>query len=127
MSFSVLEVPWSVVDETDEECPDCGNDILVFQTTDDTGTEWTIEACPRCRFCLTTLEEEIFDLLTDFGELTRTELSEKLKRPRTTVYDALNKLMFRGVVEKKPVHKPGKIGRPYVVFYLAEAPPYYHF
>jgi predicted transcriptional regulator len=61
------------------------------------------------------LDEYLFDLLVHQGPMTRNELVKLTKKPRTTIYDHLVKLMLKDKVVRfsKTGKKPG---RPKVYF-----------
>jgi len=69
---------------------------------------------------MTNLEHRLVQLLSS-GALTRDQMVKMLDIPRTTVYDALKRLIQRGKVLKYPSEKVdhGK-GRPLVMFALID-------
>ncbi|MHA1283479.1 MAG: hypothetical protein ACTSVV_16530 [Promethearchaeota archaeon] len=62
---------------------------------------------------LTPLQQNLIKILESSGPLTRKELVQILKTPRTTIYDNLLKLQKRKIVEKFSRNE-GKRGRPKV-------------
>ncbi len=56
------------------------------------------------------LPNVLHKILLKFGPMTRGKLNEITKLPRTTLYDALVKLLIKDQVKKVPVN--GTIGRP---------------
>ena len=70
------------------------------------------------------LENDLLDLLSE-GAMTRSEMVKKLGIPRTTIYDALKRLIVRGLVLKYPLRNAldeGRSvrGRPRVLFDLID-------
>ncbi len=65
------------------------------------------------------LKSIIIDLLMKHGPLTRNDMVEYTGMPRTTLYDALDKLILSGKVEKY-VLKINKKGRPTVYYELVK-------
>ena len=74
------------------------------------------EACLARR--LSPMEVKVMEKLVDGGPLTRDQLVQKLKGvPRTTIYDALKKLIMRHSATKYPFYETGQSrGRPKVLF-----------
>lgn len=66
---------------------------------------------------LSPIQYSLIKLLKSGGSLTRKEIVNQLKTPRTTIYDNLNKLQKRKVVEKYSRNN-GKRGRPNVYWKL---------
>lgn len=66
------------------------------------------------------LEEKISLFLHESGNVgkTRTQICKEVKTPRTTVYDALNRMMIQQKVEIDYRHVKGKRGRPKTLFFL---------
>ncbi|MFX1389641.1 MAG: hypothetical protein ACFE9Z_06200 [Promethearchaeota archaeon] len=62
---------------------------------------------------LTPIQFNLIKTLKDIGPLTRRELVQELKTPRTTIYDNLLKLQKRKVIEKFS-RNDGKRGRPLI-------------
>jgi len=60
----------------------------------------------------------IVGLLRNQGPLTRGDITNRSRIPRTTVYDTLVNLVLSGVVEKYVDHN-GRRGRPSVFYQLA--------
>jgi uncharacterized membrane protein len=65
----------------------------------------------------TDLQKEIVNYLKEHGPVPRAILVAELDRPRTTIYDNLNKLQNRKVVEKFSKNN-GKRGRPKVYWQI---------
>lgn len=65
---------------------------------------------------LTHVQTNIFNALSHGKSLTRHELVEKLKKPRTTIYDNLLKLQNKKLVEKFSINNQER-GRPIVLWY----------
>jgi predicted transcriptional regulator len=61
------------------------------------------------------LQDYLLNLLTTSGPLTRSELVGISGIPRSTIYDALLKLMLKGLVERSPAASRGR-GRPKILF-----------
>jgi hypothetical protein len=61
------------------------------------------------------LDEQLFDLLANYGPLTRNDLVKLTKKPRTTVYDYLIKLILQDKVIRYS-RSGKKPGRPKVYF-----------
>ena len=66
---------------------------------------------------LSQIQFNLLKILESSGPLTRNDIVEKLKKPRTTVYDNLRKLERRKIVEKYP-HRNGNCGRPEIYWKL---------
>ncbi len=66
---------------------------------------------------LSPIQYNLIKLLKNGGPLTRKDIVNHLKTPRTTIYDNLNKLQKRRVVEKYSRNN-GKRGRPNVYWRL---------
>jgi len=64
----------------------------------------------------TDLDRQVLEMLEEHGPLTRDEMVQILKQPRTTIYDALKRQMVAGRVAKHPRPPNGKRGRPKMVF-----------
>lgn len=68
----------------------------------------------------TPIEEELVDLLKE-GPITRDQMVRRLRKPRTTIYDGLKRLIVRNEAKKFPLVLGGRArGRPKVLFALAE-------
>jgi predicted ArsR family transcriptional regulator len=66
------------------------------------------------------LEEQLISLLGR-GPMTRGDMVKSTNIPRTTIYDALKKLMIRNVVKKYPLYvSERQRGRPKIMFELVE-------
>jgi predicted ArsR family transcriptional regulator len=63
--------------------------------------------------------ELVNELRKHDGPMTRMELVKAVKKPRTTVYDNLMRLVTQGYIMKKP-HYRNTLGRPKVYYYLIE-------
>jgi len=63
------------------------------------------------------LDEVLLKLLGLYGNLTRDQLVEFTRIPRTSIYDTLKKLMIQGKVAKEYLRN-GKKGRPWTIFKL---------
>ena len=63
------------------------------------------------------LDDYLIDLLQFNGELSPSQMVEITKIPRSTLYDALARLIKNGKIVKLPKHKK-KRGRPTVVYSL---------
>ena len=72
-----------------------------------------IESDPELE--LQPLDEQLFDLLANYGPLTRNDLVKLTKKPRTTVYDYLIKLILQDRVIRYS-RSGKKPGRPKVYF-----------
>ena len=59
----------------------------------------------------------LVEILKEKGDLTRKELSELTKIPRTTIYDSIKKLIFERKLEKYAI-SDRKRGRPKVYYRL---------
>jgi predicted ArsR family transcriptional regulator len=68
---------------------------------------------------VTLLQSNILDYLNDIGAASRRQLVEVLETPRTTVYDNLEGLEEKGLVERFKVHN-GQQGRPMTYWRLEE-------
>ena len=66
---------------------------------------------------LSPTQHNLIKILRNGGPLTRRDLVNQLKTPRTTIYDNLIKLQKRKVVEKF-IKNSGKRGRPLVFWKL---------
>ncbi len=64
---------------------------------------------------ITFLPDVLLDLFTTFGGLTRDQLAKYTNLPRTTIFDALMKLVQKDKISLDYL-KNGKIGRPKTVF-----------
>nr|MDO8086984.1 helix-turn-helix domain-containing protein [Candidatus Sigynarchaeum springense] len=67
---------------------------------------------------ITPLEAQLLCILKDSGPLTRPQIAKRVQVPRTTIFDALRKLIERGEATKFPFHPAGlrRRGRPQVLF-----------
>lgn len=63
------------------------------------------------------LQAQIFKLLLDKKEMKRSEIVDKVNRPRTTVYDDLHRLEKKNIVEREWRHD-GLRGRPETLWKL---------
>jgi predicted ArsR family transcriptional regulator len=66
----------------------------------------------------TAIQTKLIDLLGAHGPMTRGDIVYSLQIARTTIYDHLDALITRNVVETMP--KPGPRGRPQVLFSLRD-------
>lgn len=71
---------------------------------------------------MTNLEKKLLDILLDHGAQTRQELVDSTGGiPRTTIYNALEKLMDKKLVDRRRQDEmenaPKPRGRPRIVFY----------
>ncbi|WEU40958.1 MAG: hypothetical protein OdinLCB4_003360 [Candidatus Odinarchaeum yellowstonii] len=79
-------------------------------------TTYTVEPTVKEK---TDLKTTIIELLEKHGPLTRNDMVEYTGLPRTTLYDALDKLILSGKIEKY-VLKINKKGRPTVYYELVK-------
>jgi len=63
--------------------------------------------------------EYLIGILKGMGDLTRKELAELTKIPRTTIYDTIEKLIYEGKIEKYSVSDKRR-GRPKVYYRVIE-------
>ena len=73
----------------------------------------TIENYPETNDFLSPIQFNLIKALKDGGPLTRRDLVNELKVPRTTIYDNLVKLQKRKLIEKFS-RNDGKRGRPLI-------------
>jgi len=65
------------------------------------------------------LQEKLIEILRNNGPLNRNQLVSILNKPRTTIYDNINKLMRLNII-KKFTRQINSRGRPIVFFKLKE-------
>lgn len=65
------------------------------------------------------IDQEIFNILLSKGDMVRDEIVEKTSYPRTTIYDALGRLIKNNLVSSYPLKVIGKRGRPPVWFAIS--------
>lgn len=68
---------------------------------------------------LTPIQFNLIKVLNNNGPLTRRDLVDQLRTPRTTIYDNLIKLQKRKMVEKF-TRNDGKRGRPLVLWKIKD-------
>ncbi|MFX1303298.1 MAG: MarR family transcriptional regulator [Promethearchaeota archaeon] len=68
---------------------------------------------------LSPIQYNLIQILKETGPVTRKDLVEELKTPRTTIYDNLVKLQKRRLIEKFS-RNDGKRGRPLVFWKLKD-------
>ncbi|MHA1253792.1 MAG: helix-turn-helix domain-containing protein [Candidatus Helarchaeota archaeon] len=61
------------------------------------------------------IDEYLLEVLRLMGDMTRKELAELTKIPRTTIYDTIEKLIYEGKIEKYSVSDKRR-GRPKVYY-----------
>ena len=79
----------------------------------------TVENYPETNDFLSPIQFNLIKTLKDEGPLTRRELVNELKIPRTTIYDNLVKLQKRKLIEKFS-RNDGKRGRPLIFWKFKE-------
>ena len=65
------------------------------------------------------IEKYLFEIIKLNGDMTRKELADLTKIPRTTIYDSIEKLIYEGIIEKYAVSNK-KRGRPKVYYRIIE-------
>jgi len=69
------------------------------------------------------IEEYLYEILKNYGPLPRATLRRLTGIPRTTLYDALTRLILQGKIRKYPLHTR-QCGRPRIYYeVLQEASP----
>jgi predicted HTH transcriptional regulator len=63
------------------------------------------------------VEDIIFKVLGAKGDMTRSEMKELTKIPRTTIYDTIERLIYEEKIEKYPVFNKAR-GRPKIFYRL---------
>ncbi|MHA1312181.1 MAG: helix-turn-helix domain-containing protein [Candidatus Helarchaeota archaeon] len=61
------------------------------------------------------IEQYLLEILKSKGDLTRKDLAELTKIPRTTIYDTIEKLIYEGIIEKYAISDKRR-GRPKVYY-----------
>jgi predicted ArsR family transcriptional regulator len=79
----------------------------------------TIKNFPETNDFLSPIQFNLIKTLKDEGPLTRRDLVNELKIPRTTIYDNLVKLQKRKMIEKFS-RNDGKRGRPLIFWKFKE-------
>lgn len=77
----------------------------------------SIENYPNQKEYLSPIQYNLIRTLKEIGPITRRDLVDELKTPRTTIYDNLVKLQKRRLIEKFS-RNDGKRGRPLVFWKL---------
>jgi predicted transcriptional regulator len=65
------------------------------------------------------IEKYLFEIIKLNGDMTRKELADLTKIPRTTIYDSIEKLIYEGIIEKYAISNK-KRGRPKVYYRIIE-------
>ncbi|MHA2362734.1 MAG: hypothetical protein ACXAC7_02155 [Candidatus Hodarchaeales archaeon] len=66
------------------------------------------------------LNEQILKFLENSGNIgkTRSQVCKAVNAPRTTVYDTIQRMVHKNIIEVDYRHFKGKRGRPQTLFYL---------
>ncbi len=60
-------------------------------------------------------DQKIYHILAEKGPMTRPDLAEKTGLPRSTLFDALTRLLIKGLIERFPEDRQTR-GRPRVFY-----------
>ncbi|MHA1269802.1 MAG: helix-turn-helix domain-containing protein [Candidatus Helarchaeota archaeon] len=65
------------------------------------------------------IEDYLIEIIKENGDMTRKELAELTRIPRTTIYDTIEKLIYEGKIEKYAISDK-KRGRPKIYYRYIE-------